>query len=270
MASYDGLISTQSLWSLMGITLRNAEKLGLHRDGLALGLSPEQTEERRRVWWQLQHIDLCLGIWMGATPITLMADWDAKIPLNIEDEDINPSMTTMPTERKGLTSISYCRYTYWAIDTQRRIFRAKQSSFALSWQSNALIEPSVKEDVLTEFEEGLNKTFLQYCDPIKPLDSLVLLSGRFLVAGLRLRVLHGFAFHNEQKQQMNDDLRAALLSASAQCLKYNIAIHSQVQLKKFHWYTRVMFSWHSCKFTHKQGGHQLTRNSYVRARRSTA
>lgn len=48
----------------MGVVIRNAERGGLHRDGSILGLSPYETERRRRVWWQLQHLDIALcEIW---------------------------------------------------------------------------------------------------------------------------------------------------------------------------------------------------------------
>ena len=123
MAGIDRL-STQSLWSLMGLIIRNAEKLGIHRDGTLLGLPPVEIEERRRLWWHLQHLDLALSVRSGMTPLTLMADWDAKIPLNIEDEDINPSMTELPKERKGMTSMSYCLFTYWVIEQQRVALRS--------------------------------------------------------------------------------------------------------------------------------------------------
>lgn len=112
MAGMDRL-STPSLWSLMWLVLRNAEKLGIHRDGSLLRLSPVETEERRRLWWQLQHFDLILAVRSGMTPMNLSTDWDAKLPLNIEDEGIKASMTDPPKERKGLTSMSYCLYTYW-------------------------------------------------------------------------------------------------------------------------------------------------------------
>lgn len=246
MASFERLVSMQSIWSLMGLTIRNAEKLGLHRDGLALGLSPEQTEERRRVWWQLQHIDLCVGICSGSTPMTLMADWDAKIPLNIEDNDISPSTVAMPQERKGLSSMAYCRYTSWIIDKQRQGFRAKQGRFALSWQANPALASKVKDDVLRELEQGLNTSFLQYCDPIKPLDTLIQLTGRFTIVVMRLHILHGSVFYGREKAQITDEVRTALLDAATQCVKYNIALHSQ--LKQFQWYTRLMFSWQACKF----------------------
>jgi hypothetical protein len=79
MAGVDRL-STQSLWSLMGLAVCNAEKLGMHRDGTLLGLSPFETEERRRLWWQMQHINLGLAVITVLTPITLMADWYANCP----------------------------------------------------------------------------------------------------------------------------------------------------------------------------------------------
>lgn len=42
-----------ALFSLTGIASRIAERMGLHRDGTTLGLSPLRSEERRRIWWQV-------------------------------------------------------------------------------------------------------------------------------------------------------------------------------------------------------------------------
>jgi hypothetical protein len=245
MASYDRL-STQSLWSLMGLTIRNAEKLGLHRDGVVLGLSPLETEERRRVWWQLQHVDLCLAIWGGMTPMTLMADWDTKIPSNIEDNDTSPDLTEMPMERKGLTSISYCRFTWWVLDQQRRIFQAKQGRFALSWQLNESLSPELKEDVISQLEDSVNQEFLRYCDPLNPLDTLLQLVARALIHGMRLRVLHASTYGGDRRP-VSEQHRVTLLQTAMQCMKYNIAVHSLQSLKQLEWYTKGFFSWHACK-----------------------
>lgn len=73
MAGVDRL-NTHSMWSLMGFTVRNAEKLGIHRDGTILGLPPAETELRRRLWWQLQHLDLFPAARCGLTSSTLMLD----------------------------------------------------------------------------------------------------------------------------------------------------------------------------------------------------
>ena len=109
-------MNTKSLWSLMGIIVCNAERYGLHRDGTLLGLPPYETERRRRVWWELQHLDMALGVKSGSMSLSLQAPWDARLPLNIEDEDIEPSMREAPEEREGLTSMSQCLWTYWVLD----------------------------------------------------------------------------------------------------------------------------------------------------------
>lgn len=42
---------TRFVWSLTGLALRISQSLGLHRDGTQFGLSPFDTEMRRRLWW---------------------------------------------------------------------------------------------------------------------------------------------------------------------------------------------------------------------------
>lgn len=239
-------LSTLSLSSLMGMVLRNAEKLGIHRDGTLLGLSPIQTEERRRVWWQLQHLDLALAVRSGSTPLIMGADWDAKLPLNIEDEDIDEGMVEAPNERKGLTSMSYCLFTYWVLDQQRHFFHAEKGRFALSWQSNESLPDSSKESLIEQLENGINKNFLQYCDPIKPMDILLQLLARALICGMRMRTLLSLA-QSEKSGLINEEHRNTLLTASVQLLEYNIAMHSHPSLRNFQWLVTGFFPWQACK-----------------------
>lgn len=47
------LAENKDVWTLTGLLLRMAHSLGIHRDGLQFGLSPFDTEMRRRLWWQI-------------------------------------------------------------------------------------------------------------------------------------------------------------------------------------------------------------------------
>jgi hypothetical protein len=237
MASFDR-ISTQSLWSLIGLTMRNAEKLGLHRDGALLGLSPLETEERRRLWWQLQHLDLGGAVRMGLTPMTLTAGWDVKMPSNIEDEDIQPGDSTMPRERKGLTSISYNLFCYWVLEEQRQTFLAKHGRFELSWQTNTTLPATAKDDMVSRLEEGINRNFLQYCDPLDPLHVLLQLFGRSFVISTQMRVLHARACDAGDAAH-----RAALLDAASRTVRYNVALQSHPSLTQYRWLTKAWLSW---------------------------
>ena len=242
MASFDR-VSTQSLWSLMGMTIRSAEKLGIHRDGAILRLPPVDIEDRRRVWWQLQHLDLALAIKVGLTPMTLTAGWDVQMPSNIEDHDINADSTTIPKERKGLTSMSYCLFTYWVLNAQRQTFLAKHGRFELSWQTNTALPEAAKDNMLSHLQDGINQNFIQYCDPIKPLDVLLQLFARYFVIGMQLRLLYNGAINQSSGEEL-----AALLDAAMQSLTYNIAIRTQPLLVHFRWLTRAWFPWQACEY----------------------
>jgi hypothetical protein len=227
----------------MGMTSRNAERLGLHRDGTILGLPPVEIEDRRRVWWQLQHLDLALAVRIGLTPMTLTTGWDVQMPSNIEDNDLGLTSTTIPNERRGLTSMSYCRFTYWVLNQQRQNFITKHGRFELSWQSNTTLPATAKEDMILQLENGINQHFLQYCDPIKPLDVLLQLFARFFIAFMQVRILHGRVCEGDSSSAD----REALLAASAQSLRYNVAIQTQSQLAPFRWLSKAWFAWQACK-----------------------
>ena len=99
-----------ALFSLMGIASRVAERMGVHRNGEALGLSVCQSEVNRRVWWQLQMLEISITKITGNLSMTIYAPWDAKMPSNLEDADFSSDLKTLPAERKGLTSISHVSY----------------------------------------------------------------------------------------------------------------------------------------------------------------
>jgi len=227
----------------MGLAIRNGEKLGIHRDGTLLGLPPSETEDRRRLWWSLQYLDLILAIRLGVTPSTLTTDWDVKLPLNIEDDDLTPDMKTFPEERKGLTSMSYCLFTSYILDQQRK-YHADKGRFELSWSTNQTVPMQNKEAFIEQLEDGLNKTFLQYCDPIKPLDLLLQLIARALICVFRQRILLTVGAN---PSQANQEHRGPLLAASMQLLEYAVTIHSHRLLKNFEWLTVNQFPWPACK-----------------------
>lgn len=137
----------------MGIVIRHAGRLGLHRDGTLLNLPPAETEKRRRILWQLQHMDIAPAIRSGSISFVLMADWDVKLPLNIEDEDISAEATDFPPERKGLTSMSCCLWTYYVLEKQRSFRRADGSRIEGSWQADRSLSREQRESYIHELEQ---------------------------------------------------------------------------------------------------------------------
>jgi hypothetical protein len=83
--------------------------MGYHRDGEALGLTPFETEMRRRIWWQIISREWTQGAVSGiATPSMLPVGWDTKEPQNLNDADLFPSSTEPPNPREGPTEMAFC------------------------------------------------------------------------------------------------------------------------------------------------------------------
>jgi len=101
-----------SLWVLSGSTVRIAQRLGLHRDGSSHKISPFDAEIRRRTWWQIVFLDGHSSKLAGAGFPAWLAKFDTRIPMNISDSDLSPTMKELPTEKEGATEMIFCCLRY--------------------------------------------------------------------------------------------------------------------------------------------------------------
>lgn len=96
---------------LIGIAVRLALRMGLHRDPSKLGgnLTPFQGEMRRRLWHILVQVDLLCSFLLGL-PVTIQAiESDTAYPRNLKDEDFGENSTELPPSRPETesTPVSY-------------------------------------------------------------------------------------------------------------------------------------------------------------------
>lgn len=94
-------------WNYLGLAVRMATGLGLHRDFPGWKSSPLKQEMRRRAWWGLFIFDSGSAITFGR-PIMLPEQGvvDTKMVLNIEDDDLTAENMEMPPERTTPTLYS--------------------------------------------------------------------------------------------------------------------------------------------------------------------
>ncbi|KAJ6257555.1 hypothetical protein Dda_7340 [Drechslerella dactyloides] len=99
-------------WALVGVLIRIAVRLQIHKDGSHF---PELTafdlEMRRRLWWQICLVDSRAGAAKVSKFLITEDMFDAKLPSNIDDADINPKATSLPDscERRTDMTISLVR-----------------------------------------------------------------------------------------------------------------------------------------------------------------
>ncbi|OJJ34169.1 hypothetical protein ASPWEDRAFT_52449 [Aspergillus wentii DTO 134E9] len=94
-------------WNFLGLAVRMAMSLGLHKEFHGWNISLLQREIRRRLWWGVYIFDSGAAKTFGR-PILLPEDsvMDAKHVLNIHDEALTSTTTTLPAEANGPTLYS--------------------------------------------------------------------------------------------------------------------------------------------------------------------
>ena len=75
-----------------------AECMGLHRDGETYGLTPLETHVRRLVWHQLCFLDIRTCEAQGPKPVIRREDYDTKLPVNCDEEDLLATAGAPPPE----------------------------------------------------------------------------------------------------------------------------------------------------------------------------
>ena len=72
--------------SFIGLGLRVAQIMGLHRDGAQFGLDPAEAEIRRRIWWHIVHMDSVMSISSGLPPLVNDEGyWDVRQVSEVKD-----------------------------------------------------------------------------------------------------------------------------------------------------------------------------------------
>lgn len=154
---------------MSGVCIRSAQRLGLHRDGSQLGLSPFQTELRRRVWWNIVLLDFRFAMASGFNPTPLSRACSCKMPTNINDADFDVD-TAIPLENRDgptemIVSLAVCslsRCLTQRTNLSHAMFVVEKSDVSDELSRAHSIE---LEKFVVNFEEYLEDIEKRYCDP---------------------------------------------------------------------------------------------------------
>ncbi|KAH7913978.1 fungal-specific transcription factor domain-containing protein, partial [Hygrophoropsis aurantiaca] len=67
-------------WSIMGLTVKLAQSLGLHRDGNRRKTIPEESQRRQMLFWELLNLDARLALSLGRPPSICLSHVDCHQP----------------------------------------------------------------------------------------------------------------------------------------------------------------------------------------------
>lgn len=167
------------MWILNGLAVRTAQSLGLHRDGKRLGLSPFQTEIRRRLWWHLLVRDSRAGEDYGLenTQSPLLSA-DVEQPANVNDSDLRPDMEEYPVPSTGWTAMTLTLTNITLSTTMQKL-----AALAASAPPSAPPSEDVRAAIIGEARACAEER-IAHCNPVIPQQRVTIVCTRFVLGKL--------------------------------------------------------------------------------------
>lgn len=234
-------------WTLTSLCVRMAQALGLHRDGQQLGLPPFEVEMRRRLWWAVVAIDLRSAEEMGSDLIVNDRNFDTQLPSNINDADIDPSFTEMPTPRQGRTDTAICLVRYEIIALSRRLFTAMTQMRPVDPKN---VEKSLedRERMLVEVYDRMEDKFLKHIvmdeDPVFWMASLI---SRVIMAKIGLIIYQPVLFPGTGPEASHE-IRSRLWMSTIEIVEYNHILNVDPRCRQWRWLFQSYRQWHAIAY----------------------
>ncbi|GME27997.1 putative transcriptional regulatory protein [Neofusicoccum parvum] len=231
---------TRSVWTLIGLAVRIAQDLNLHRDGAVTGFSPYDTEMRRRLWWQIAVLDIRACEDRGSFPLIDHSLCSTKMPLNINDDDISPDMRTAPPERVGCSDVSFSRLCQEASLVAPRFFSPVPASVDDD-QKREHWQTKIQQEV-DRFKERLHNKFIIHCSPSVPIQYVILQVVHIITSEFWLLVHYPiqtrrYAFKSKATKQ-------EILDVAITHLRIDMELEIHPVSAKYKWYYDTYVQWH--------------------------
>ena len=241
---------TRYVWTLTGLLIRLAQGLGIHRDGQQFGLSPFETEMRRRLWWQISSLDTRASEDQGTDPSIVEQSFDTKFPLNINDEDFDPRTKETPKEHEGATEMTFDLIRYSMGITVRRLSYAPPGAGRCRTM-NARLSTEDKERMIDDLHQYLEKKFLRHCDMSVPLHWVAATVARLILAKMWLVVHHPFS-RSDAGAGLPQETKNRLFSTSLEVIQFSRLLETETTTLKWGWLFRTYIQWHAIAFVISQ------------------
>ena len=213
-----------------------AECMGLHRDGETYGMNPLETHVRRLIWHQLCFLDIRTCEAQGPKPQIRRDDFDTKLPLNVDDNDLHAS---------GKPPVSADRWT----DATFSIIRFEVNEMMRTvWIDRPRIErrkislTAVLSKIET-FRTNMAAKYDHLVDDRIPLQKCAKIVKALLLTRLHIMVLH--RYHNSVVSPMPDRLRKIMTASGTTLLETAVALETLPEVRNWAWYAGAYQQYHA-------------------------
>ncbi|KAM5435837.1 hypothetical protein MferCBS31731_006094 [Microsporum ferrugineum] len=237
------------VWSLIPLVLRIAQAMGLHRDGTIFGLKPLEIEVRRRLWYHICLLDIRSSEYHGYEPIVHEATFDTRLPLNVNDSDLNHQMTNPPPEREGQTEMTFCLIRCEVMRVGWKVGYAPPSLRVPGLVREGL-SVTAREDLVEGLNKHLEDKYLRHCDTTQPFQRFYTIVARSIIARTWLVVLYPTTRkdNNTCTSSLSAAARNRLFSISMEVLELSNLLLTDKDLTRWTWHCKTYVQWHAVAF----------------------
>ncbi|RSL68053.1 hypothetical protein CEP54_002946 [Fusarium duplospermum] len=226
--------SPRYVWMMTGLLIRMAQALGLHRDGSRFPhLTPFEVEQRRRLWWMICVIDVRASEDQGTEFTISRESFDTKLPLNINDEDLDPDTKKTPPARESLTDMSFALAMLELSDVSKQIMAS--TDLTLDDQIRLL------DEVCDKVEHGYFQFSVERGDILHWVGITCL---RLMQSKLILLIYLPALFASPD-ERFSEEIRDKLLVAAIEVAEYNHALNSEQKCRQWRWIYQTYTHWYA-------------------------
>ncbi|KLJ12597.1 hypothetical protein EMPG_12383 [Blastomyces silverae] len=234
------------VWSMVAIVVRLAQGLGVHRDGSTFSLPPFETEMRRRLWWHISLLDLQVAEDHGCDPFIYEPFYDARIPLNINDDDISQESTEPPEERVECTELTFALVRCEITTSARRLSYIAPSSACSKYRNDMSLKQ--REEHILELSKRLEERYLRHCTMATPILWVCATIIRLGTSRLSLSIHQPLSGLRDKGLEFADDKHNQLFLRSIEVLEFSCLLQTNENTKKWSWLFRNHTQWNSIAF----------------------
>ncbi|KAF4977072.1 hypothetical protein FZEAL_6350 [Fusarium zealandicum] len=262
-------VDPRQVFCLLGLAVRIAQRMGLHRDPAQFGLPPFEVEQRRRLWWTLVGYDRRLGEMSGSTVTALSSGGDCKLPLNVNDSDLHIDGKELPTPHSGPTEMLFALTRVElamavSSDSNRDSYKLNNPDRSPAATPNSRPTTTIRlagQDgpayTLDGYCAHMEGTYLNQCDPKIPLHFFTLTMTRQALCKMRI-INFLVRMHNADPIPLREVERDSLFLQATQMIEYDNIVQSSDSLRCFKWYSMHHFPFPAYMFLVQELRHRVS------------
>jgi hypothetical protein len=233
--------------ALTGTVIRLAECMSLHRDPTSYSSSAVEIQVRRLVWHQICFLDLRTSESTGPRIQIRHGDYDTRLPLNIDDEDLDraangESWVDVSKDRSHFTTVTITRMRFECYEMQRFILSERPKLEQKRADGTRKITLVSLLSRIHSFKAAMEKTYLPMLSKSVPLHALASEIYGILSDRLYIQLLQKYLTSDRSK--LPGRLRQLVMSSAVTALEHSMVIEQQPALSTWSWYIGAIQQYH--------------------------